>query len=496
MPEQQTPRPHRRLLKYAAYAFAVVTLALGGAVAYLLATFDARDYYHYAVDAVREKTGRTLDIKGEVALSFWPDVAVRLGAMTLSERDGGERFASVEGARVRMALRPLLRRELVASELVISGAIVRITRFEDGRLNIDDLLKGDEGPPRFDIARVAVERSALTFADLASGKRYELSDLALQTGRLAPGVTTPVSLAFAARDARDTAAMKLAVKGRLALDFENRRHALHEARVEASGRIGDLHDIVAKMSGDFAVAPRATEAGVHAFTLALEAKYGAEALSIVLESTSVQLGADSAVAQAPTFALAARGPAGKTDLKLAAGMFRRDADRVELPGATAEFAVERGTHAARGTIAGRVEGAIASRQVALTGLSAQITATGPRLPRGGVRSNVEGEARLDVLKQGLALRLAGAVAESRVKAQIVSAGFASPVYTFDLEVDRLDLDRYLSADLRPQRSTDPAADAQRPLLQAVANLPASGTINIGLLNASNTRARNVKLVLK
>src|SRR5688500_16562123 len=164
---QRTARPRRKLLKPALYVLSAGALFAGALGAYLVATFDPRDYHDRIVSVVRTHTGRTLDIRGDIGLSFWPDVAVRLGALSLSERDSAERFASVESARVRLALRPLFSRQLVASELVITGASVRIVRDQDGRLNIDDLLKGEGPPPRFDIGRVIVERSAMSYTDLA-----------------------------------------------------------------------------------------------------------------------------------------------------------------------------------------------------------------------------------------------------------------------------------------------------------------------------------------
>src|SRR5204863_8543424 len=120
-----------------------------------------RGLHPRAIELVREKTGRTLEVRGETALSFWPNIGVRLRDLALTERGSTETFATLETARVTLELLPLLRREIVATELAISGARVQITRDVEGRLNIEDLFAGEGGPPHFDIGRVAIERSVL-----------------------------------------------------------------------------------------------------------------------------------------------------------------------------------------------------------------------------------------------------------------------------------------------------------------------------------------------
>src|SRR6185295_8763105 len=122
--------------------------------------------------------------------------------------------------------------------------------------------------------------------------------------------------------------------------------------------------------------------------------------------------------------------------------------------------------------------------------------TGPRLPRGGVAGTLQGETQLDLLKEGVLLRVAGRVGESHVKAHFTAAGFASPVYTFVVDIDQLELDRYLVGDPRTGRPTAPSTAAVRNLLESLENLPASGTLSIGTLKTAGAKAGSVKLVLK
>ena len=171
----------------------MLALTLGAVVAYIAATFDPRDLIPARSISSEDKTGRTLEIRGD-------DRAFVLARCRRApERPVAERarqhanFSRASKARAsRSSSDRCLRREIVATELTLAGAHVRVTRDEHGRLNIADLFEGEGGPPRFDIGRVAIERSTLTYRDAASGAQYELGAIALETGRVAPGVVTPL----------------------------------------------------------------------------------------------------------------------------------------------------------------------------------------------------------------------------------------------------------------------------------------------------------------
>src|SRR6185295_10938015 len=130
--------------------------------------------------------------------------------------------------------------EFRSDEVVIVGARVNIVRYEDGRLNVDDFLKGEGGVPPFDIGRFALERSVIVYRDAASARRYELSRVDLVTGRVANNVATPVTLAFAARDSEEKFQAEVALKGRLTFDLERGLYALQQASVQVKGQTSEV----------------------------------------------------------------------------------------------------------------------------------------------------------------------------------------------------------------------------------------------------------------
>ena len=81
------------------------------------------------------------------------------------------------------------------------------------------------------------------------------------------------------------------------------------------------------------------------------------------------------------------------------------------------------------------------------------------------------------------------VDDSQIKGNIGISHFAKPLYTFDLEVDTVDLDKYSAP-------TAAKAEASKPLdLSALKNINADGSIRIGHLKYGKTKASNVNIKL-
>ena len=186
---------HKLALTLAAL-LALLALAVG--VAYAL--FDAAAIKRHLVEQVAAKTGRTLNIAGDVSLSLWPEVAVSAGQVSLSEADGKTEFAALESLRVAVAVMPLLAGKVEAREIGIDGLALTLVKRRDGKLNIDDLTAADPGaeqpaakseeaagsgqPLQLDIAGLALRDARFTWRDEKAGKTTQLSALDFSTGRV------------------------------------------------------------------------------------------------------------------------------------------------------------------------------------------------------------------------------------------------------------------------------------------------------------------------
>src|SRR3954463_15507137 len=137
-----------KILKYLLYALGAVVALLIVAVLIITLTFDPNQYKPQIVQQVKDKTGRTLAIDGDIKLKLFPKVGAQVGRTTLSERNSEKNFAGVETAQVFVALMPLLSKRVVVDEVRLDGLTAHLVKFKDGTTNFSDLSGGAKNEPK------------------------------------------------------------------------------------------------------------------------------------------------------------------------------------------------------------------------------------------------------------------------------------------------------------------------------------------------------------
>jgi len=204
----------KTLLKIVGALIAGVVVLVVAAVIIVPLVLDPEDVKRELSTRVEQATGRELSIPGEVELSVFPWLGVRLGQVSLGNAAGFEApvFASTETVEVRVKLMPLLSRRLEMDTVTVHGLTLNLERDAGGRGNWEDLAAagdapagdaapapaGDAGPvlAGFAIGGVDLRDAAVSYADRRSGQRLAVRDLALKTGALAPGEPVAVELGF------------------------------------------------------------------------------------------------------------------------------------------------------------------------------------------------------------------------------------------------------------------------------------------------------------
>lgn len=206
----------KRFLKWLLVALgAVVALVLIAVVA-LVAVVDPNTYRDEIAALVEQRTGRELVIEGDLELSFFPWLGVEAGGVRLSDAPGfgDEPFLAVEQAGVAVKLLPLiLSQEVVMETLVLDGARVRLIRNEQGQANwelLAEQLGGGEPAPESQpeqqpepqgeggplgalaLGGIRLTDAAVSFQDRQAGVRYEAAPVNLTMDQLEVG--EPVAL--------------------------------------------------------------------------------------------------------------------------------------------------------------------------------------------------------------------------------------------------------------------------------------------------------------
>ncbi|MBX9904423.1 MAG: AsmA family protein [Burkholderiales bacterium] len=477
-----------RIVKYLLAAFGILVLVFGAVIAYVAATFDPNAYKPQLIELVKDKTQRTLKLDGAIQLAFWPSIGAELGKLSLSEPRSEVQFAAVEGLRVSLKLLPLLSREVVVNEVVVKGARINLVREKKGRLNIADLTDaaeagdaksrisaptGGSAPPKLDIDHIVLTDATLNFRDEQAGAQYAISKLNLKTGRIAEGVPADIAVSLAAKADKPKLDITLDSKLRLTFDLKKEAYAAEKLTFDLRGRAADISDLQVKAGGNAAFDLRAGAFATEGLAVTASGKQGASTFKIKLDAPKVTLKGDKA-----------------------------GGDMVF------ELESQQGDQGIKAKIASPIAGNVTARQISLPQLKAEITLTGPQLPGKSASGVLAGALDVDLIREAVRTRLAGKVLDSNIKLNATMAGFSPLAPHIDLELDQLDVDKYLpsksaasgsagSGSASAGANQSAAAGSEKPFdLTGLRALNASGSLVVGNLKVDNLKVSQLRLQFK
>jgi AsmA protein len=202
-----------KLLKILGWLVGILVVLVVALVLLAPLLIDPNDHKDRIIAEVRQATGRDLSIGGDIGLSVFPWLGLELNGLSMSNPPGfAERqFASVEQAKVRVKLMPLLLdRTLEADTVQIEGLNLYLAKNSQGQANWEGLAgeeaaaeaqapaepEADEGRElaAFSIGGVSVQDASVVWDDRSTGQHYEIKELQLKTGPLTRGEPVEVAL--------------------------------------------------------------------------------------------------------------------------------------------------------------------------------------------------------------------------------------------------------------------------------------------------------------
>ena len=216
----------KKLAKIIFGIIGVFVLLIIAAAVILPMVVSPNDYKPQIVEAVKDKTGRDLVIDGDIGLSVFPKLGLTLGKTSLSNAAGfkGKTFASVDAVNIHVALMPLLDEEIEMDEVVLEGLNLNLQKNKSGVSNWDDIAaasseseskddKDDDDRREIEIEGLAIGGIRITDAtiqwqDDSKGQQYTVQGFNLTSGALKEG--EPVELKLET----DFSSAQPAMKGR------------------------------------------------------------------------------------------------------------------------------------------------------------------------------------------------------------------------------------------------------------------------------------------
>jgi len=117
--------------------------------AIVLVTLDLNEYREPIAKSISEATGRELTLAGDLEKSFFPWLGVKIGGVELSNAAGFKEktFARLQNAEVRIDTLSLLRMQPAIDKVVVHGLQVNLARNAEGITNWDDLIQQEQPQP-------------------------------------------------------------------------------------------------------------------------------------------------------------------------------------------------------------------------------------------------------------------------------------------------------------------------------------------------------------
>lgn len=467
----------------------VVALVAGLLVtAYLL--FDAEKIKTALVESVADKTGRRLAIEGLPELHFWPQLSIRLGKVSLSEKLSDEVFAGVDHVSVAIGVLPLLSGELRADTVEVSGLRARVVRYASGSFNFSDLLAGEppasaaEQPPaaapaagsplRFAIAGIRIGGHELAWQDDLAKRRIALSDFTLDTGEL--GIDAGGELSFAgtvsiADGATAAPAESLRASLRSAYRLAAESIVLSGLRGEFDGALAGISGLKLAVGGERIALATATGV-VDASGVVVDLGGKLAAMTLQAKLTLPQLGWQETA------------PASGTQ-------------RLSLPGATLAATIEQPPRRIEASLRSAVTLSLPAMDLALADMAGEVLASDPQLLRQPVKLVLAGAATANLERLGAAFKGTLSVDDSKAVLDLALDSPQPLSARASVDLDQLDLDRYLLPPAPPQPAAagapaQPAGDVPVDL-SPLAGKTIKARIGVGRLKVREIVAEQIRV---
>jgi AsmA protein len=140
---------------------------------------------------------------------------------------------------------------------------------------------------------------------------------------------------------------------------------------------------------------------------------------------------------------------------------------------------------------------LAGQEYSFEGLDLKVNGAAADFSR--IALAVTGAARARLAQQAVDADLVAKFDETTVKAKLGLTKFDAPHYRFDLDIDKIDLDRYLVAqpDAKPAPSAGPKVEVDVPVdLSALEGLRADGKLAVGALQVMGLKVAALKAELR
>lgn len=478
---------NRTLFKKIAFALAALLGILLLLVVYLAVTFNPNDYKPTVIQLVKDKKQRTLDIKGDIRLSFWPKIGADLGEITLSEHQSDQQFAAIKSAKVALAVLPLLKKEIVVDTVYLDGAQVNVIQHADGSFNFDDLLSKEEEESQqinFDVQGIKVTHTQASFTNEKSGAKYTVDQFNLTTGQVALKKPFDIATDFHLVANQPAVDAKAVIKANVMVDPEGKHFVVKDLDAQLKGALLDGQDVTVTAIGGVDVDAAKTALDVSGLKLAMQGNFKGVERELSLQAPALAVNPQSISSEKVVLALKQKDANGDLGVDVTLAELKGNQQAVESKGLTADVNVNAGARKVEGHFASPVKANLADMIFDVPSLAGKFDIKDPALPNGAMQGQFKLAALANVKQEQVKSTFDLTLAETKLNGDVSVAGFSTPHIGFKVHADTLNLNALIgntgskkevaASNNKASNKADKPAD-----LSALKTLFLDGSINIG-----------------
>jgi AsmA protein len=466
-----------KYLKIAALVLGGIILLALVVMAYFAATFNPNDYKPQVINLVKEKYNRDLTIEGDISLSFWPKLGANLGKVAISEHDSDNAFASINSAKVALAVMPLLKKSLVVDTIYIDGAKASIVKYKDGTTNYDDFLSEDESESsdiQFDVQGIKITNSEVNYVDEAKKATYNISQFNLQSSRIALGEPIDLDTQFMIKANQPQMAAKTAIKGNFLYDPENKRFIVKGLKSNINGAILDGKDVDITATGNIDAQTESMELLINDLKLSASGDFKGVKQAIDLSAPAINIEKDKVNSKAITMTIAQTNADDNLKVTMVLANMEGSPKAIQSSGITGDLSMTQGKRSVSGKFSSPFKGNLEALIFDIPKLVGQLDVKDPNLPNGAVKGAFNLSAHADIKKELASSSFNITLEDTKLNGDVAVASFERPNITFNLNADKLDLNKLLGV----PKPSNKAASTEPADLSVLNTLLLDGKINI------------------
>ncbi len=236
----------KRPLKIIFYSIAGLIALIALVVIVAVLVVDPNVYKGQIEKIASKQIDRKVRIGGDIDLSLFPWIGVRIRDVSVANVEGfpKDKFATVDNLGIKVKLIPLFAKDIQVGGVKLSGFTINLTTDENGRKNWEGMSEAkkegkkapevSEGPgekksfslPVFEIQKVDISKGTVNWTDKTTGTQLQFKKLRLSAGPVQMNQPFSFQFDFSLENNKPELKMDVEGNGKLRADLQNKRFSI------------------------------------------------------------------------------------------------------------------------------------------------------------------------------------------------------------------------------------------------------------------------------